>query len=163
MSSTPDSWLRGVALGCVFAFFAGAADAACTDSRVDLRGKGGTVSFAVEIADEPEERMRGLMFRESMPQFNGMLFLWEEPAARSFWMRNTLLPLDIIFVDGRGVVQHVHENAIPGDETGIPSRSNDITAVLEINAGLSELLGLAPGTELRHPAFAEDAAWPCPG
>ncbi|MEL6598255.1 MAG: DUF192 domain-containing protein [Pseudomonadota bacterium] len=158
MSSTPRTALFAIWL----TLYAGAAQAACVDGRVDLRGPGGTVTFAVEVADEPEERMQGLMFRRTMPQFNGMLFLWDTPGPRSFWMRNTFLPLDILFLDQQGVVQHIHENAIPGDETSIPSRSDAITAVLEINAGLSQMLGLAPGTQMRHPAFVADtAAWPC--
>jgi len=78
-----------------------------------------------------------------------------------FWMENTLIPLDMLFLDDNGVVQHVHENAIPLDRTGIDGGSG-IRYVLEINGGLASVLGLEPGAELRHPVLnQETAAWPC--
>ncbi|MEL6584070.1 MAG: DUF192 domain-containing protein [Pseudomonadota bacterium] len=136
------------------------ASAACREDRVDLRSNGVEVAFNVAIADEPDERARGLMFVESMPQFDGMLFIYEAPTVASFWMRNTLIPLDMLFIDPQGVVQRIHENAIPLDETAIPGGDN-VLAVLEINGGMSAMLGLSVGTEIRHTAFGSDAAWPC--
>ena len=78
-----------------------------------------------------------------------------------FWMQNTLIPLDMIFMDAAGTVVKVHENAVPLDRTVI--RSDFPTQfVLEINGGLADQLGIAPGAELRHPAIeADTAAWPC--
>lgn len=135
--------------------------AACTDDTIRLRS-GGTVSeFTVELAQTPEERGRGLMFREHMDRDAGMLFIFSPPRRVSFWMKNTLIPLDMLFIDRSGVVRHIHENAIPGDETGIPSRSIAY-AVLEINGGLSSELGLKVGAETQHPAFGAKAAWRCP-
>lgn len=133
----------------------------CSPDRVDLRGDWGSARFQVEVADTPQERAQGLMFRESLPRQAGMLFVYDAPQSVSFWMRNTLIPLDMIFVDGRGVVRHVHENAVPLDETPIPG-GDGIQFVLEINAGQAGGLGIQPGAELRHPAIAGDAAWPCP-
>lgn len=144
----------------VFFLSACAAVAECAADRVDLRGDWGQAEFSVELAVTPQERARGLMFRESMAEDSGMLFFFDPPRAVSFWMRNTLIPLDMIFADREGVVQRVHANAIPGDETGIPG-GPDIYAVLEVNAGLAEELGIVPGSELRHPYFGASANWAC--
>ena len=138
----------------------GTAFADCDPARVDLRGDWGQARFSVEVADTPSERSLGLMHRESMPRSAGMLFVYERPQPVSFWMRNTLIPLDMIFMDETGTVQHVHENAIPLDETGI--RGGDaIQYVLEINGGLAGRLGIEEGSVLRHPAIGADAAWAC--
>jgi uncharacterized membrane protein (UPF0127 family) len=135
--------------------------AACRDDTVDLRGPWGQARFTVELAITPEEQARGLMFRESMPRGAGMLFLYDRPSTVSFWMRNTLIPLDMIFVDAAGVVTRVHNEAVPLDETPIPG-GDGVLAVLEINGGLARRFGIAPGTEMRHPRLPQDAAaWPC--
>ncbi len=144
-------WLCGMAAGW----------AACTPDHVDLRGEWGTARFAVEVADTPQARSRGLMHRQSMPTMAGMIFFYPAPQNVAFWMRNTLIPLDMIFADRRGVVRRVHANAVPLDETSIPGGPN-IQSVLEINGGMAARLGIGPGTQLRHPGFAQgDAAWPC--
>ena len=117
--------------------------------------------FSVEIADEPAEWRQGLMFRESMPSGAGMLFVYDEPRAPSFWMRNTLIPLDMLFIGADGTVLKIHENAIPMDETPIPGGS-DVLMVLEINGGLSSQLGLKEGAEIQHPALDQGSAvFPC--
>ncbi|MFD1194359.1 DUF192 domain-containing protein [Seohaeicola saemankumensis] len=137
---------------------------ASSDCRADtvlLRGDWGQARFSVEIADTPDTRSRGLMFRETMAKSAGMLFVYDTPQRATFWMRNTLISLDMIFADERGVVRHVHHNAIPGDETVIDG-GRGILAVLEINGGLARAMGIVPGSQMRHPAFAsETAAWPC--
>ncbi|WP_420915807.1 DUF192 domain-containing protein [Oceaniglobus indicus] len=136
--------------------------AACRADVAELRGDWGKARFAVEVADDDAERAQGLMHREKMARGAGMLFVYPEPRAASFWMRNTLIPLDMIFLDRTGTVQKVHVNARPLDETPIAG-GDDILLVLEINGGLSEVYGIAPGTELRHPDVPQDAAaWPCP-
>lgn len=133
----------------------------CAPDVVDLRGDWGSARFTVEIADDPQEQGQGLMNRPSMPQFSGMLFVYPEPLMVSFWMKNTLIPLDMLFVDQDGIVQRIHENAIPLDLTSIPAGS-PVLAVLEINGGLSAKLGITEGSALRHPAFDPSlAAWPC--
>lgn len=137
-----------------------AAFAACDDGHVDLRGDAGQARFSVEVADTPQERSLGLMHRESLPTSAGMLFVYERPQRVAFWMRNTLIPLDMIFLDAGGTVRHVHEDAIPLDETSILGGDN-IQYVLEINGGLARRLGIAVGSELRHPAIGPDAAWAC--
>ncbi|MFT4784862.1 MAG: uncharacterized membrane protein (UPF0127 family) [Paracoccaceae bacterium] len=133
---------------------------ACRENSVNIRGDWGSARFSVEIADDAEERARGLMFRESMPKAAGMLFVYPAPQRVSFWMKNTLLALDLIFVDAFGEIRSIHENAIPGDLTSIDG-GFDIKAVLEVNAGLSKSMGLTPGDQMRHPVFGATALWPC--
>jgi uncharacterized protein len=138
-----------------------AAAGVCRDDSVSLRGEWGTARFSVEIADDQAERSRGLMYRKSLPMSAGMLFIYERPQPLSFWMRNTLIPLDLLFIDPQGVVQHIHHLAKPLDETPIPG-GDGLLSVLEINGGLARRLGITEGTQIRHPAFAaNDPAWPC--
>ncbi len=136
--------------------------ASCSIDRIEIRGDFGQAAFRVEVADDPSERSQGLMFRESMPTSAGMLFVYDRPQRASFWMRNTLIPLDMVFADQNGVVTRIHENAVPLDETGIDGGPG-VQFVLEINGGLAARLGLDVGDEMRHPAIeGETAAWPCP-
>lgn len=158
---------RGARLGAPFVLglwvllWGAMAQAACDPLRVDLRGTWGQARFSVELADTPTSRATGLMHRESMPRASGMLFIFEAPTTASFWMRNTLIPLDMIFIDPTGRVGHVHHNAIPLDETPIPGGDN-VLMVLEINGGLAQRFGIVPGSELRHPRLSQDTAvWPC--
>ena len=141
-----------------------AAGAACSETQVEIRDPGSDAArarFTVEIADEWPEIQRGLMHRESMPKSAGMLFVYDRPQPVAFWMRNTLIPLDMVFLDEDGVVQKVHANAVPLDETSIPG-GDAIQFVLEINGGLAGMLGIEPGAEMRHPAVdPAKAAWPC--
>jgi uncharacterized membrane protein (UPF0127 family) len=139
------------------------ADAACAPGRVDLRWEGGRESFVIEVADDAEERAQGLMFREEMPLNAGMLFVYDAPRRVGFWMKNTLIPLDMVFADATGTVTRVHANAVPGDLTPIDG-GDGVQYVLEINGGLAGKLGITPGAVLRHPAIpADSAAWPCEG
>ena len=152
---------RQVLTALALAAGAAQADAACRDSLVSLRGDWGETSFSVEIADDPQERAQGLMFREALDPAAGMLFIFERPHEARFWMKNTLIPLDMIFLDPTGTVRHVHSRAVPGDLTPI-SGGEGILKVLEINGGLAESLGIAPGSEMRHPSIdPARAAWPC--
>ncbi|MGR3434756.1 MAG: DUF192 domain-containing protein [Shimia sp.] len=113
------------------------------------------------MVDTPESRAEGLMFRENLSASAGMLFVYDAPGPVSFWMRNTLIPLDMVFMDETGTVRRVHANAIPGDETPIPG-GDAIQFVLEINGGLAAAIGLGEGAEMRHPAVPQGgAAFPC--
>jgi len=152
---------RGLTLSLILGLPAAtAANAACSDARADLRGDWGAARFSIEVADDSAERGQGLMHREKMAASAGMLFVYERPQRVSFWMRNTLIPLDMIFMDETGTVTRIHENAVPLDETGIPG-GDQVQFVLEINGGLAGRLGIEVGSELRHPAIGDDAAWPC--
>ncbi len=137
------------------------AEAACATDRLDLRWDGGGESFAVEVADDGAERAEGLMFRESLDPAAGMLFVYEGPRTVQFWMKNTLIPLDMVFADATGTVTRVHANAVPGDLTPIDG-GDGVVYVLEINGGMAAKLGIVPGAEIRHPVVPTDtAAWPC--
>jgi len=139
-----------------------AASADCRPDRVELRGPWGTAAFTVEVADTPESRALGLMNRPSMPRFSGMLFIFEPPPGRaSFWMENTLIPLDMLFLDQEGRVSLIHHEARPLDRTPIHG-GDAVMYVLEINGGMARRLGITEGSELRHPGIdPERAAWPC--
>lgn len=135
--------------------------AECAPDRADLRGAFGTARFSVELADDPKERAQGLMHREKMATSTGMLFVYDFPQAVAFWMENTLIPLDMLFFDQNGVLKKVHEHAVPLDRTHIWG-GDQIQYVLEINAGLSGLLGITEGAEIRHPSIVQsNAAWSC--
>lgn len=134
---------------------------ACSPDSIDVRNGATTVRFGVEVVDTAPERAQGLMNRPSLPRFSGMIFVYDRPQSVGFWMRNTLIPLDMLFADATGTVQRIHENAVPLSEETIPGGDN-IQYVLEINGGLARQLGLTEGAQLRHPAIpAATAAWPC--
>ena len=131
---------------------------ACSPDKVRLNWDGGMAEFKVDIVDTPEGRARGLMFVEKMPRFSGMLFVYPKPQNNvSFWMRNTLISLDILFFDERGVLQSVQENAVPLDETSLPG-GDGIQYVLEINGGLVEKLRIPTGALLQSSAIDQESA-----
>jgi len=148
----------GFALGLIV--LASAASAECRDDRLTVSGEFGQATFQIRIADDFEERGRGLMFVEDMPLMEGMLFIYERPQNVSFWMKNTLIPLDMLFVSPEGEILRIHEDAVPGDLTPIPG-GDGVQMVLEINGGLSNRLGIAEGDVMQHPSFGEDAILPC--
>lgn len=137
-----------------------AAQAECGVDTVSIRGDFGSARFTVEVADDNAERARGLMFVEEMATLEGMLFVYDRPQPVSFWMRNTLIPLDMVFVGADGVIRNIHAMAQPLDETGIPG-GDQIQYVLEINGGMAERLGIEPGDQMQHPSFSATSVWPC--
>ncbi|RMD86878.1 MAG: DUF192 domain-containing protein [Alphaproteobacteria bacterium] len=112
----------------------------------------GTIhEFTVEIAATPEEQETGLMFRKEMAPDHGMLFEFAMPRKARFWMKNTYLPLDLLFIRSNGRIANIaHGEPLKLD--GITSRGR-VAAVLELNAGTAERLGIAPGDLVRHPFF----------
>lgn len=101
------------------------------------------------------------MFVEGMGHYNGMLFVYGAPSSVAFWMKNTLIPLNMVFLDQHGVVWHMHENAVPGSLETIPDGDN-ILVVLEVSGDLISKLGLVLGAEMRHSAFSETRqVWTC--
>ena len=108
--------------------------------------------FDVEIARTPAEQAYGLMNRKSMPMDYGMLFLFQTEDERSFWMRNTLIPLDMIFIREDGTIHSIHDSAIPHDLTPVLSKG-PVLAVLEINGGRAAALGIKPGDRVIYRAF----------
>ena len=154
--------LAAAACLCLLAPSIGARAAeTCDPARVDIRDADGSARVTVEVVDTPAGRERGLMFREAMPRYSGMLFVYEYPQPVAFWMENTLIPLDMLFFDGAGRLERIHENAVPHDRTPIIG-GQDIRFVLELNAGMAKALDIEPGAELRHPSIDQGlAVWPC--
>lgn len=111
--------------------------------------------FEVEVADDPVERAEGLMFRETLADNAGMLFLYPKPQPVQFWMKNTPLSLDIIFVRKNGVIARIAERTTPFSEDMIPS-GEAVSAVLEVKGGMMRQLGIAVGDRLRHPRYFSD-------
>jgi uncharacterized membrane protein (UPF0127 family) len=113
---------------------------------------GKTHAFKVEIADDDPEREHGLMNRPSMPRDHGMLFEFPDEQERSFWMHNTYIPLDIIYIDHTGKIVSIQANATPFSETPLPSYGA-ATGVLELNGGQAAELGIEAGDVVKHPFF----------
>ena len=112
----------------------------------------GPQRFRVELADNDQSRARGMMFRTSMAPDTGMLFDFKQEQMASFWMRNTLLPLDMLFIKADGTILNIHQRAIPHDETGINS-DGPVRAVLEVNGGTASRLGIRAGDKVEHAIF----------
>jgi len=113
---------------------------------------GRDIKFEVELATNDTERARGLMFRKQLGPYEGMLFDFHQEMPVSFWMKNTLIPLDMVFIAADGTVKHVHANAVPLSTDSVPSRY-PVRGVLEINGGSAALLGIKPGDTVKHPIF----------
>lgn len=135
----------------------------CSADKAIFLGGGRSIEVAVEIADDPQERAQGLMFRTELAEGSGMLFIYEHPQPVSFWMRNTLIPLDMVFITATGEVRHVHPMARPRDETPIPGAAigdpdPNRLMVLEVAGGEAAHMGIVPGMVLRHPGLPRDQA-----
>ncbi len=120
-----------------------------------LQTKKGKVTFSLELAVSVKEMTRGLMYRKSMKKDWGMLFIYDDVRVRSFWMKNTLIPLDMLFIDEKGIVQGIVENAEPKTEL---ARGVDKPAkyVLELLAGQAKALGIHAGDRM---ALTHVEAW----
>ena len=121
-------------------------------SGLEVVTRSGTHHFEVWIAADDRSRERGLMFVRSLPPDEGMLFLFERPQYAAFWMKNTYLSLDLVFIGADGIVVNVAENATPLSLEPIASAA-PVKAVLEVLTGTADRLGLQPGDRIRHLAF----------
>lgn len=119
---------------------------------LEIAGKSGVHVFAVEFAATDEDRIRGLMFRKELPEGRGMLFDFKTDQDVAMWMRNTLIPLDMIFIRGDGRIHRIAENTEPLSERIIPS-GGPVRAVLEVIGGTAKKLGIAPGDQVAHAMF----------
>jgi uncharacterized protein len=108
--------------------------------------------FEIEIADTPQQKAYGLMFRTELGPRTGMLFPYGDPQEITMWMRNTYIPLDMVFIRADGTVHRVEARTEPMSERVIASEGN-VAAVLEIAGGVAETLKLKPGDKIRHRAF----------
>jgi uncharacterized membrane protein (UPF0127 family) len=121
-------------------------------SSLVVVSSGRDIKFDIELATNDTERARGLMFRKQLGPYEGMLFDFYQEMPVSFWMKNTLIPLDMVFIAADGTVKHVHANAVPLSTDAVPSRY-PVRAVLEINGGSAALLGIKPGDIVKHQIF----------
>jgi uncharacterized protein len=145
------SLLAAIAAG---ALLAGAAGAATKPSElIIVTADGRRHAFTVELADDDDTRTRGLMHRRALAANAGMLFDYGREGPVAMWMRNTLIPLDMLFIAADGRVANLHERAVPHDETPIHS-AGPVRAVLELNGGTVARLGIKPGDRVEHPLFA---------
>ena len=121
-------------------------------SPLEIESGGKIHKFKVELADTDRTRTRGLMFREKMGANRGMLFNFFEEQHLSFWMKNTPLSLDLVFIDKTGRIVSIATDAVPFSETQIPSRVPAM-AVLEVNGGTTKRLGIKPNDVVKHSIF----------
>lgn len=119
---------------------------------VTVDGDSGPVTLQVEIAADDASRERGLMYRKTMEPDHGMLFDFKRTESVAFWMKNTVLPLDMIFILPDGVISSVAADTTPYSMDAIPS-AEPVRAVLELNAGRAAALGIAPGDTVHAAAF----------
>ena len=142
-------------LALVPAFLVGIAASASADAplqRLEIDTASGAHVFKVELMSTDAEREHGLMFRKSLARDHGMLFDFHQQQPVVFWMKDTLIPLDMIFVAQNGRVVSIKHDAKPMDETLINSGAPTL-GVIEVNAGVADAIGLKVGDEVKHPIF----------
>ena len=122
-------------------------------ATIEIVSGTGVHAFNVELATNDAERSRGLMFVKSLPEGQGMLFDFKRDQPVSFWMHNTYIPLDMIFIASNGRIMHIAENAKPMSDDLIPSQY-PVRAVLEVIGGTAEKLGLKPGDRVTGSIFS---------
>jgi hypothetical protein len=125
---------------------------AAGEATIEIVSKTGVHAFTVELATNDAERERGLMFRKELPEGHGMLFDFAEDRPVAFWMHNTYIPLDMIFIRGDGSILRIAERAEPLSDRLIPS-GGPVRAVLEVIGGTARKLGIAPGDRVESPIF----------
>ena len=118
-----------------------------------LKTETGDHSFKIEVATTKREQALGLMFRRSLPDNAGMLFIYDPPQPAAMWMKNTLIPLDMVFIAPDGKVLRIETNTEPFSTEVIPSEGT-ISAVLELNAGQADKIGLKRGDKVIYPGLA---------
>ena len=137
--------------GCALPAAQTPASAAAQDT-IEIVTSSGVHAFSVELATNDAERARGLMFRKSLPEGHGMLFDFQTDQPVQFWMRNTYIPLDMIFIRGDGRVLNIAQNATPLSDALIPS-AGPVRGVLEVIAGTARKFHIAPGDRVTGSFF----------
>jgi uncharacterized membrane protein (UPF0127 family) len=120
--------------------------------KLTIVAASGRHEFQVEVMENEEQRARGLMFRREMAADRGMLFDFKQVQPVAFWMKNTYIPLDMIFIDERGEIVNIAENTEPLSERSVPS-GKPVLGVLEVNAGISRKFGFKAGDRVEHRIF----------
>lgn len=145
------------ALGCItfilFGLFLAAGPVQPAGQQtLEIASKTGVHVFAVEVVDNDADRAKGLMYRKELPEGRGMLFDFHRNQDVSFWMQNTYIPLDMVFILGDGRILRIEENTEPLSTRLIPS-GGPVRAVLEVIGGTARKLGIAPGDRVASPIF----------
>jgi uncharacterized protein len=112
-----------------------------------IRSKNKTHAFTVEVAETSQQQSKGLMFRTALADNRGMLFPFVEVRMASFWMKNTVIPLDIIFIRPDGIIENIEENTVPYSLVPVESTA-PVTAVLELRGGLTAEMGITAGDKV---------------
>jgi uncharacterized protein len=128
---------------------------ALSTATLVLETQSGKHSFKIEVATTDAERQLGLMFRRSLPEDGGMLFLYPQAQPVAMWMKNTIIPLDMVFIDAFGRVRRIETHTEPFSTTPIPS-DGAVQAILELNAGTADAIGLKTGDKVIYPGLAAD-------
>jgi hypothetical protein len=134
--------------------FAQASGFAAGMGTLVLKTESGDHSFTIEVASTNQERALGLMFRRSLPENGGMLFLYDRPQPAAMWMKNTLIPLDMVFISADGTVHRIEQNAEPHSTALIPSEG-PVVAVLELNGGEAAKIRLKRGDKVLYPGLVQ--------
>jgi uncharacterized membrane protein (UPF0127 family) len=122
--------------------------------KLEINAGKKAISFDIWVADTPQRMSQGLMFVRSLAPLRGMLFVHDGPRELSMWMKNTYIPLDMVFIDARGRIQQIVAQTTPHSLETIHSLEPAL-AVLEIGGGEAQRLGLKPGQHVKHPAFSK--------
>jgi len=136
-------------------FWFNSAGAAGSENTLTITSSDAVHTFEIELVDTAESRAQGLMFRDELAPDAGMLFDFFEERPVAFWMQNTLIPLDMLFIRADGTIARVHANAVPLDTTAIPS-GEPVRFVLEIPGGRAAELGIEAGDTMQHPRVGQD-------
>jgi uncharacterized membrane protein (UPF0127 family) len=153
MQSMMRTVLAGIALTlAVVGLIAVRSGAAAERTTIEIASRTGVHLFSVELVDNDKDRAQGLMYRKSLPEGQGMLFDFGREQDVAMWMKNTYIPLDMMFIRGDGRILRIAENTTPLSERIIAS-GGPVRAVLEVIGGTAQKLGIAPGDRVAHPMF----------
>ncbi|MFO1134638.1 MAG: DUF192 domain-containing protein [Rhodoblastus sp.] len=146
-------FLAATVFALLCAFLASAPPARAQElEKLEFATRSGVHAFSVEVMRTPDQQARGLMFRRYMPDDRGMLFTFGRDEPVFMWMKNTYIPLDMVFIDRKGVVASIAADTEPFSERTIAS-GPPVWGVVELNAGAAARMGLAVGDKVRHPFF----------
>jgi uncharacterized protein len=141
-----------VAAVLILALFAFRPAVAADEQTLEIVTRSGVHSFTVELAATDEARSKGLMYRRELPEGRGMLFDFKQDQNAAMWMKNTYIPLDMIFIRADGRIQRIAENTRPESEKIITAGA-PVRAVLEVIGGTARKLGIRAGDRVAHPLF----------
>ena len=141
--------LKWIAIAFVSLFVAASLARPVGPQTIEIASKTGVHMFTVEIADNDADRAKGLMYRKELPEGQGMLFDFHREQEVSFWMQNTYIPLDLLFIDSHGRIEHIAAQAAPLSLALIQSPTPSL-AVLELKGGACDRLGIKVGDSVLH-------------